>query len=69
MKHVFLIYFNKQAKLTCVVIGINLNYVQLNTKIANVTTQDDTISINTIEKARSDFNMSIDGNEQGTYHI
>jgi len=51
------------AKSTGVLIGTDLNYVQFNSQIANGT-QDETISINS-KKEISDFNMPIDGNEQG----
>lgn len=54
----------KMVKSTGVLIGNDLNYVQFNSQIAN-TMQEETTSINSRRDA-SDFNMPIDGNEQGT---
>ncbi len=60
------IYQQKLAKSTGVLIGTDLNYVQFNSQIANGT-QEETISVNS-KKETSDFNMPIDGNEQGIVH-
>lgn len=53
------------AKSTGVLIGTDLNYVQFNSQVANAP-QEDTISLSSRKEA-SDFNMPIDGNEQGIY--
>jgi len=53
----------KMAKSTGVFIGTDLNSVQFNSQIAN-STQEETMSVNN-RKETSDFNMPIDGNEQG----
>jgi hypothetical protein len=51
------------AKSTGVLIGTDLNYVQFSSQVAN-STQEESLSINS-KKETSDFNMPIDGNEQG----
>jgi hypothetical protein len=51
------------AKSTGVLIGTDLNTVQFNSQVANAT-QDEMNS----RKETSDFNMPIDGNEQGRFH-
>jgi hypothetical protein len=56
----------KMAKSTGVLIGTDLNYVQFNSQIAN-SMQDEITSINS-KKEISDFNMPIDGNEQGIFY-
>jgi hypothetical protein len=53
------------AKSTGVLIGTDLNYVQFNSQLANGA-QEETMSVNS-KKETSDFNMPIDGNEQGIY--
>jgi hypothetical protein len=52
------------AKSTGVLIGTDLNTVQFNSQVANAT-QDEMNS----KKETSDFNMPIDGNEQGRFHL
>lgn len=57
------VYQQKMAKSTGVVIGTDLNYVQFNAQVAN-TLPDDAMSVNS-KREGNDFNMPIDGNEQG----
>jgi hypothetical protein len=60
---IFDVFQQKMAKSTGVLIGTDLNYVQFNSQIAN-SIQEETLSVNS-RKETSDFNMPIDGNEQG----
>lgn len=55
----------KMAKTTGVLIGNDLNYVQFNSQIANDTQEDTTPA--TSRRETSDFNMPIDGTEQGRF--
>lgn len=52
------------VKSTGVMIGTDLNSVQFNSQLANANQQDETVSISSRRDA-SDFNMPIDGTEQG----
>ena len=61
------VFQQKMAKSTGVLIGTDLNYVQFNSQVANAT-QEETASTNS-KKETSDFNMPIDGNEQGIVYI
>ena len=54
------------AKTTGVLIGNDLNYVQFNSQIAN-DTQEDTTPVHS-RRETSDFNMPIDGTEQGIFY-
>ncbi len=59
------VFQQKMTKSTGVLIGTDLNSVQFNSQVANAVPED-TASMNS-KKETSDFNMPIDGNEQGRF--